>query len=71
LIGGSEVDRYILIEGSIGTDEKLGVFKAEVNEKIKKGYVPVGSPVIAGEWIIQALLGKDYINYFPHPNPLG
>lgn len=68
------MDRYIIIEGSIGTNEKLDTFKADVNDKLAEGYEPLGSPVIAGEWIMQTMfLSKEFISLsyrYPHPNPL-
>lgn len=59
---------YIIVEGEITPETSFTKFKEDVNEKLAEGYTPLGAPVIAGSWIIQAMTTKRY--FFSNPNPL-
>lgn len=65
---------YIIVEGNLNPESAFSKFKEDVNEKLVEGYIPLGAPVIAGPWIIQAMLNptsKIPFSHFPNPNPLG
>jgi hypothetical protein len=69
------MERYIIVEGDINPEASFTKFKEDVNDKTAEGYTPLGSPIVAGGWIIQAMfLSTEFASLqyrFPNPNPLG
>ena len=49
------VTEYIIVEGSINPETNFDKFIMDVNDKSMEGYTPLGSPVVAGGWIMQAM----------------
>ena len=49
--------KYIIVEGSVKTEEGSQAFADEVAEMVRRGFVPVGGIVTAGnlEYVFQSL----------------